>query len=283
MISITAHKVTPAIVALFDLAQPTMPRALNVLEGTTRGQILVDDLAQPGWAAVREAVYGTLYVGGQTNAPLLAALVERFRQHGDVGIGCWPDAPLHDMLPPNPDYDGRTLYFTERARHVALQPLIRQLPLGYTLLPRDARLFAQSFDHDATLATFGTVANVLHLTLSFMVLSDGVVVCEAGTGAPTHGRIEVGVATAEAHRQRGLATVACAALIELCAAHGYATWWDCAQQNVASVRLARRLGYQHEQEYRYVSFHKRRISSEDCSNSANVPIAATPPSASTTI
>jgi RimJ/RimL family protein N-acetyltransferase len=36
-----------------------------------------------------------------------------------------------------------------------------------------------------------------------------------------------------------------------------ATWWDCASQNLASVRIARRLGYCGEREYRYVWWPKR--------------------------
>jgi RimJ/RimL family protein N-acetyltransferase len=82
------------------------------------------------------------------------------------------------------------------------------------------------------------------------------VLCEAATGAPTHGRIEVGVTTAEAHRQRGFATITCATLIALCEAQGYGTWWDCAKQNTPSARLARKLGYQNQQEYRYVWWAK---------------------------
>ncbi len=114
MIAITAHEVTPAVAALFDLTQPTMPRAFNVLQGTVRGQILVNDLSQPTWAVVRDTIYGTLYFGGQSNAPLLAMVVEHFRQLGDIGIGCWRDDTLNDLLPPYPDYDGLTLYFTNR-------------------------------------------------------------------------------------------------------------------------------------------------------------------------
>ncbi len=41
-----------------------------------------------------------------------------------------------------------------------------------------------------------------------------------------------------------------------CEAQGYATWWDCAKQNTPSARLARKLGYQNEQEYRYVWWAK---------------------------
>lgn len=257
MLAITAQQVTPNILALFDLTKPTMPRAFNVLEGSIRGQILVDDLAQPRWAVVREATYGTLYFGGQLNAALVTTLVDHFRHIGDVGIGCWPDAALNAMLPPNPEYGGRTLYFTDRSAQVPLQPLIQQLPADYTMVLRDQHLFSQSFDYEDTLATFGSVENVMRYTLGVVVLQGDMVFCEAATGPLTHGRIEVGVTTGVAYRQRGLASIACARLIELCEAQGYATWWDCAKQNIASTRLAWKLGYQNEREYRYVWWPKR--------------------------
>jgi RimJ/RimL family protein N-acetyltransferase len=254
MRTITSAELTPAIVALFDLARPTMPRAFNVLEGTAHGHILVDDRLAPTWALVRDAIYGTLYLAGEFTPSLLADLVEHFRQHGEVGIGCWPDEPLNAMLPANPDYDGTTLYFTNRSpTPIAVPPL----PPPYQLALRDGALFNQSFDRDATLASFGTIDDVLRLTLGVVVLHNGIVVCEAATGAATHGLIEVGVTTAPEHRRKGLASIACARLVELCEAQGYATWWDCATQNSPSVRLARKLGYQVEREYRYLWWDKR--------------------------
>lgn len=250
MITIAAHQVTPDVLALFDLTKPTMPRAFNVLEGIIRGQILVDDPTHPAWGVVREVTYGTLYIGGQMNASLLASFVQHFRQLGDVGVGCWLNDRLNDMIPPNPDYDGRTLYFTNRSPFI--NPLEYQLPTGYTLIRRDQRLLKQSFDYETTVNAFTTEENVLQYTLGFVVLHNGRIVCEAATGAPTHGRIEVGVTTAESYRQRGFATLACARLIEACRAHGYTTWWDCAKQNIPSIQLARKLGYRNEKEYRYV-------------------------------
>lgn len=253
MIAISAADVTPAVQALFEEPQPTLPRAWNVLDGTVRGAIMVDDLAAPTWAVVRDAIFGTLYFGGRINAALVATLVGHFRERGEVGIGCWQDAPLEAMLPPDPGYDGRTLYFTERAAEVALPPLQRALPPGLRIAERDAELLPQSFDYAAALELFGSAEALLQRTLGVVVLDDaGRVVCEAVTGAATHGRIEVGVTTAEAQRERGLATIACARLIELCEARGLATWWDCARQNTASARLAHTLGYRRVQEYRYV-------------------------------
>jgi RimJ/RimL family protein N-acetyltransferase len=169
-------------------------------------------------------------------------------------MGCWLDDPLNALIPATPHYDGRTLYFTDRSSTSDF--VVPALPNGFRLILRDEHWFRKSFDYESTLTSFGSVENVLEHTLGVIVLDGETVVCEAATGAPTHGLIEVGVTTAEAYRGQGCATIACARLIELCEARGYRTWWDCAKQNTPSVRLARRLGYRNEQEYRYVWWAK---------------------------
>ena len=253
--AITYGQVTPEILALFDISKPTMPRAFNVLEGLNRGQILVDDLAKPALAVVRDSMYGTLYFGGDVSASLITALVQHFRRIGEVGIGCWLDDPVNAIIPPDFDYDGRTYYFTERSSLTNAQNL--RLPAGYCLLPRDEELFRKSFDYQATLDLFGSVENVLRYTLGVAILHEDTLVCEAATGAHTQGLIEIGVTTAEPFRGQGFATIACAQLIQMCEEQGYKTWWDCAKQNTPSVRLAKKLGYQNEPEYRYVWWAKK--------------------------
>ena len=130
------------------------------------------------------------------------------------------------------------------------------MPAGYRLGVRDEHLFRKSFDYQSTMELFGSVEKVMQHTLGVVILHEGMVACEAATGAPTHGLIEVGVTTAEEHRGRGLATIACARLIEMCEEQGYKTWWDCAKQNIPSVRLAKKLGYQGDPEYRYAWWAK---------------------------
>jgi RimJ/RimL family protein N-acetyltransferase len=170
-------------------------------------------------------------------------------------MGCWLDDLLNEMIPPGADYDGRTCFFTERSPQQDRQNF--ELPAGFHLVSRDEYWFRQSFDHESTLNAFGTIENVLRYTRGVAIVHNDMVVCEAATGAPTHGLIEVGVTTAEAYRGHGLATVACARLIEMCEEQGYRTWWDCAKQNTPSVRLAKKLGYQGEPEYRYVWWAKK--------------------------
>jgi RimJ/RimL family protein N-acetyltransferase len=250
LLTITHAQVTPGILSLFDITRPTVPRAFNVLEGLNRGHILVDHLERPTIAVVRDIIYGTLYFGGDVSPSLVASLVWHFRESGEVGIGCWPEDPLNEMIPFDFDYDGRTYYFTERASSQSPQRF--NLPADYHLASRDEYWFRQSFDYQSTLNAFGTIENVLVYTLGAVIVHNDRVVCEAATGAPTQGWIEMGVTTAEAYRSQGLASIACARLIEICEAKGYRTWWDCAKQNTPSVRLAKKLGYQGEPEYRYV-------------------------------
>ncbi len=172
MFTVSPQEVTPIISSLFDIRKPTAPRAFNVLEGLTSGQIIVDNVTHPTWAVVREAVYGTLYFGGQVNLLQMETLFEHFFQFGGIGIGCWLDDELNQILPPNPDYDGFTLYFTERSHQVHLGPWIEQLPSGYSLSLRDVKSFAHSFDYESMLASFGSTENVLGHTLGVMLVRD---------------------------------------------------------------------------------------------------------------
>lgn len=55
--------------------------------------------------------------------------------------------------------------------------------------------------------------------------------------------VELGIETAPAFRRRGLARLACAALIEDVVASGRTPVWACREDNVASARLAESLGF----------------------------------------
>jgi RimJ/RimL family protein N-acetyltransferase len=257
MIQLTPKQLTPALRALFDPSLPTMPRAFNVLDGRIAGQILTDDPAHPSWAAVREATFGTLYLGGIFTAPVLHQLVDDLRKTGDVLIGRWPDDLLLPLLPRCPDYDGWTLYFTDRPRHTGLESYLQQMPSGCELRSRDRALFERSLDRDSALAAFGSAEHVLAKSLGFFLMRGDEILCEAATGPAVLGRIEVGVTTHEPYRGRGYATLTCAQLIRTCEEQGYDTWWDCAKQNLASAAVARKLGYRTEREYRLLAWFRR--------------------------
>ena len=80
-----------------------------------------------------------------------------------------------------------------------------------------------------------------------VILKDGVIV----SGASSFGRyregIEIEVDTLPSERRKGLASAACAALILRCLDEGLYPSWDA--QNLSSVGLARKLGYEFSHEY----------------------------------
>ena len=65
MLRLNPLQITPAISSLFDGTWFTMPRAFNVLEGSTCGQILTDDLNHPTWAAIRENAFADYILNGE--------------------------------------------------------------------------------------------------------------------------------------------------------------------------------------------------------------------------
>ena len=92
--------------------------------------------------------------------------------------------------------------------------------------------------------------------LGFFLIRNDEILCEAIAGAVVMGTREIGVDTSELHRQRGYATLTCAKLIQTCEAQGLQTYWNCNQENLASVALARKLGYQTERGYKLLMWEK---------------------------
>jgi RimJ/RimL family protein N-acetyltransferase len=79
-------------------------------------------------------------------------------------------------------------------------------------------------------------------------------VCEAYADMDVLGVRELGVTTQKPYRGRGFATVTCAHLLTMCEEQNSQAYWDCARLNTASARLARKLGFRYEREYRLLAW-----------------------------
>lgn len=84
----------------------------------------------------------------------------------------------------------------------------------------------------------------------FVALLDGQIAAHAMLDVILGDEAEIGLTTQEGHRQRGLATVTSAAVIE----YGFKLGlklvrWDCAVDNAGSVRTAEKLGFAPQYEY----------------------------------
>lgn len=248
---IQARQVSPQLRALFDEGQPVAIRCFAVLDGSIRGRIWTDDLAQPTWGAVQEAAFNTLFLGGQPNAGLVHQLIRALQPKWEVAMALWPDHPYNQLLPPAPDFDGWELEFTDRPLGTDPAPA-RSVPKGCELRPIDAAWFERCRYRDAYAAYFGSAERTLEEGFGFCLVKEQELLSEAFAADAALGMIEIGTITGDPYRRRGYAALCCAQLIRECEARGYRTYWNCAADNLASAGLARSLGYQTEKEFRFV-------------------------------
>ena len=94
---------------------------------------------------------------------------------------------------------------------------------------------------------FESKEKYLELGRGMVILKDGKIVAGASSYTRYKEGIEIEVDTVEAERRKGLATIVCAALILRCLKEGLYPSWDA--QNMNSVRLAEKLGYEFDHEY----------------------------------
>lgn len=127
---------------------------------------------------------------------------------------------------------------------------ILKLPSGYELRKIDADIYEQCLESPATedfVSAFGSREKYLRLGRGMVILKDGKIVSGASSYTCYNEGIEIEVDTIEAERRKHLATIACSALILNCLDEGLYPSWDA--QNINSVHLAKKLGYEFDHEY----------------------------------
>ncbi len=144
-------------------------------------------------------------------------------------------------------------YFTCQSLHEDWRKL---LPEGFTVVRADAALLAQTglvnLDaiRDEMCSERLTVEDFLNNSFGFCIQHEAELVSWAFSEYNSHRCCEVGIATVEKYRRKGLATVAALALVEYALGSGYHTvGWHCWANNIPSAALALRAGFEHRLDY----------------------------------
>lgn len=131
-----------------------------------------------------------------------------------------------------------------------LEEMVNQLPLGYELKKIDGEIYDKCLENPVTadfVSAFCSKEKYLEYGRGMVVIKDGEIVAGASSYTRYKEGIEIEVDTVESERRKHLATAACAALILNCLAEGLYPSWDA--QNMNSVHLAEKLGYEYAYEY----------------------------------
>jgi hypothetical protein len=132
----------------------------------------------------------------------------------------------------------------------ALKHIANKLPYGYELHEIDSKLYDMCLKDPLTadfVSSFASKESYLKLGRGIVITKDGRIVSGASSYTRYNEGIEIEVDTAHEERKKNLASVACAALILRCISEGLYPSWDA--QNIISVHLAEKLGYEFDHEY----------------------------------
>ena len=131
-----------------------------------------------------------------------------------------------------------------------LQTEISKLPPEYELRQIDSVIYDQCLENPVTadfVSAFESKEQYLKIGRGMVILRNGKIVSGASSYTRYNEGIEIEVDTIEPERRKHLATIACSALILKCRDEGLYPSWDA--QNIHSVRLAEKLGYEFDHAY----------------------------------
>jgi len=251
---ITSSEVTPELKALFHGGDPTVIRAFAVMAGGNAGRILVDDARPPRFGFVWEADDGGLYRGGTFSREILSEAMGVLRNERLVALGFREADPCVELFPPQPSAGADSLEYDRPIGASDLAPWLGTAPAGYAVRRMDEALWERSPKREEDQGRYRSMRNFLEHGLAACITHGHETAAEAYADIQVNGVREIGIATEPAHRNRGLATIACAHLIRWCEQEGCATYWDCAATNAGSIALARKLGFQNERPYKLLAW-----------------------------
>ena len=210
------------------------------------GRIFVTDLSEPASAFAFVGCFG--FFAGKPDLELVkskpegfAILTSRDRQWADLIEATYPDAKKV------------TLYAIRKDTRFDVNSVKKNLlllPDGYELKEIDAELYDKCLENPATadfVSSFESKEAYLRDGRGIVVVKKGKIVSGASSYTRYREGIEIEVDTVEEERRKHLALIACSALILRCLEEGLYPSWDA--QNMVSVRLAEKLGYQFDHEY----------------------------------
>lgn len=210
------------------------------------GKIFVTDLENPKSAFAFVGCFG--FLAGEPDRELVINKPEGFvimvpqnEQWATLIEECFPDAKRVTRYAIKKD----TKFDVDQ-----LQKEIDKLPDGYELKKIDSAIYDKCMEDPVTVdfvSAFGSKEKYLQIGRGMVITKNGEIVAGASSYTRYKEGIEIEVDTVKSERRKHLATIVCAALILNCLNEGLYPSWDA--QNMNSVHLAEKFGYEFDHEY----------------------------------
>ena len=244
---------------------------LAVLAGAAPGTVWVDDPAAPGLSLMqvghRLYLVGDSQVKGaalkQLGCTLLEQLLPAAKAHGEEGFVLyyhdegWGEVLQSSLFAGRTVYPGRRNYYELSGLRADWHPpVMPELPAGLELTALDEPLVSRRDlrNHTALLEEMqserASVADFMAKSFGTCITSADALVTWCLSEYNLGERCEIGIATDEAYRRQGLATLAAMGMIRQAYGLGVRRiGWHCWLRNEGSNATARKLGFAHVNEH----------------------------------
>jgi len=237
----------------------------SILKGLTSARVFVGSVESPGWALTW--FKGKVWFGGKPDDPACGRTVHRLLHEGYMpGLASrgWNAFELHcnidewrdnieDILKDMKWTEAGRQYLRLRAsegkRDIAGKDRPGLLPINTALLSR-SELKNLGAVKEEMQSERVSVEDFLRKSFGYCALRGTEIVGWCMSEYNVGDRCEIGIATVEEYRRRGIATLTGTAVIGHASSRGITEiGWHCWADNEASIRTARRLGFRRERDY----------------------------------
>jgi hypothetical protein len=234
-----------ALPELFDLHVPNNPALWAVFEGRHTGSAVVDDLQRP-WQCVVRTDATLTYASRNISPDFLARAIDHYCRAEEVWLVHPPGAtpgPTGSRVIPNVEF------YDYNPGSAVLADLRMRLPEGFSMRTIDMALLQQCLWRDGMVFFCGSLKNFLANDLGICMLCGEEIIVETYATALGSPYAEIGGITHEPYRGKGYMPTCIAHLIAALEQRGYHGYWSCEANNLASIRVARKLGFTVEKPY----------------------------------
>ncbi|QDU72112.1 GNAT family N-acetyltransferase [Mucisphaera calidilacus] len=236
----------PEVASLFHDGCPNAAMLHATLEGRVPGIVIVDNASQPTCALLQTEYYSFTF----PSHPIPPTFLNQGLNHllNDRPVMLVWDPQHADQPPPEAQ---KTL---ERKQltgfDISSQPHEDiQVPVGAMLSPMDSGIIPKCSWHEQLVHAMGSIERFLTYGLGVCLIKNDEILAEAYMCFWGNGQAEIGVVTHEDHRNRGFGALTARHLIELCEERGLDAYITCYTQNRTLIKLARRIGLDHQRTY----------------------------------
>jgi RimJ/RimL family protein N-acetyltransferase len=243
----------PALPMLFDQTVPDNPVLWAVLRGRHAGRAWVDDVRNPSQCVLRTDAILT-FVSRQISQTFLKAAIPHLRRIGSVWLVWSPEMSSRLRAPEATCITQRLEFYDCDPRSHVLADLRQRLPDGFEIRPIDRGLLERCEWRSDMEFFCGSLDNFLVNGIGLCMMQGDEIIVEAYASSLGETQAEIGAVAREAYRGRGYAPITCAYLIQACEQRGYQAYWSCDIDNMASIRVARKLGFRQENAYQILEY-----------------------------